>query len=310
MTPIFIHSLWRSGSTYIWNRLRALPEVCAYYEPFHEALGVATREELAPLSPEGWNSRHPRLDKGYYAEYLPLVGQRGVPGFEKAFSVDHFFEDDAVLASERPYITSLIAHAQQQGQVPVLGCCRTLGRAPWLKREFGGTHIVLTRDPRQQWHSGYLSKIESGHAYFEIMPFQVLGKATWDPALRFKRLFGIPTFESDSFFHEHEKYFAMFGSVAFERSYAAFYALLNLSLERAFPDADLVIDIDLLSESPSYRNEVVQSIEAETGLVVSFDDAKITRHDLTRGDQEFRAIERSVEALISVAPPARKRRHA
>ena len=27
MSPVFVHSLWRSGSTYIWNRFRALDAV-------------------------------------------------------------------------------------------------------------------------------------------------------------------------------------------------------------------------------------------------------------------------------------------
>lgn len=297
MSPVFLHSLWRSASTYVWSRFRTLDGVVAYYEPFHEMLGVAGPDELAAQSPDGWAGHHPKLDRGYYAEYLPLVAGRGVPGFQKAFTVDHYFEEDEVLATERPYIDLLLNHAQ--GRVAVLACCRTIARAPWLRRQYDGTHIVVTRDPAQQWYSGYLRKIEAGHAYFEVMPFHILGKAKWEPARRIARLFGIPCHEASSFFLEHEFYFSQFAGAEFERSYAAFYSLLHLSLQRAITAADIIIDIDRLSADEVYRRDATDRIYAATGLPVSFDDAAVARHQLPRPAEDFKRIELSVKALIA-----------
>ena len=302
MGPVFIHSLWRAGSTYVWSRFRALDTVRAYYEPFNEALGVATREELAPLSPELWLSNHPQLDRGYYAEYLPLVAGRGVPGFAKPFTVDHYFADDATLDAERPYLDLLMAQAQ--GRTPVLGCCRTLGRAAWLKRRYGGTHILIVRDPVQQWLSGRLRKTEAGHAYFETMPFHILGRAGWEPARRAARLFGIPDLAAESFFLEHERYFALFGGASFELSYAVFHALSALSLGRALPAADLVIDMDRLSAEPAYRRDAASRVAALTSLGVTFDDARMARHPLPRPAEDFARIEKGIAEIIGVVPAA------
>ncbi|HLG85962.1 MAG TPA: hypothetical protein VKZ79_02070 [Alphaproteobacteria bacterium] len=299
MNPIFIHSLWRSGSTYVWSRFRAIEAAIAYYEPFHEILGVATREELAAQSPDKWPARHPKLDRGYYAEYLPLVLDRGVPGFQKGFTVDHYFADDDALASEQPYLDLLLSHAGREGRVPVLACCRSLGRLPWLKRRYGGTHIVLRREPAQQWCSGHFLRIENGQSYFEVMPFQILGKAKWEPAQRIARLLGVPHHDEHSFFLEHDFYFAQFGNAEFERSYAAFHALLSLSLDRALNAADLVIDIDRLSLDEPYRHEIERRIATATGLTVAFDDCELPRRELPHAATDFSRIAQAVEALLA-----------
>ena len=305
MGPVFIHSLWRSGSTYVWNRFRAADAAIAFYEPFHEILGVATRNVLAAESPDKWRVRHPKLDRGYYAEYLPLVLDRGVPHFQKAFTADHYFADDDTLASEQPYLDLLLSHADREGRVPVLACCRSLARAPWLKRRYGGTHIVLLRDAAQQWCSGHRCRIESGQSYFEVMPFQILGKAKWEPAQRIARFLGVPHHDDRSFYLEHDFYFAQFGITEFERSYAAFHALVSLSLDRASEAADLVIDIDRVSSSAPYRHEIEQRVVGATGLKVTFDDCDAPRHALPRPAADFDRIVQSVEALLADSPEER-----
>ncbi len=298
-TTVFIHSLWRAGSTYVWSRFRALPEACAYYELFHEALGSETRQELASRSPASWASRHPHLDGGYFAEYLPLVGERGIPGFEKSFPVDHFFAADPdVLEPERRYIEGLVGHARRLGQAPVFGCCRTIGRAPWLRTRFRGTHILLVRDPRQQWYSGHARRREAGQAYFEAMPYFILGKAALEPARRVARMLGIPMVDGTTVDAEYRRYAAMLDSADPEQSYAAFYTGLSLSLDRALPAADLVVDIDRPSGDPIYRIGVERAVRAKTGLNVSFRDAAVARHDIPPDLMNFDAIERSVSALL------------
>jgi hypothetical protein len=284
-----------------------LPEVCAYYELFHEALGCETRHELASRAPDGWASRHPQLDAGYFAEYLPLVGTGGVPGFDKSFPVDHFFaESPDMLEPERRYIASLVAHAKRLGRTPVFGCCRTIGRVPWLKTSFRGMHILLVRDPRQQWYSGYARRREAGQAYFEVMPYFILGKAKLEPARRVARMLGIPTVDAATVDAEYQHYAAVLNAADPEQSYAAFYAVLCLSLDRALPVADLVIDIDRLSADPIYRIGVERALRAQTRLGVSFSDATIPRHDIPAGLMNFDAIERSVTALICRDSPPRR----
>ncbi len=33
---MFIHAWWRSGSSYVWSKLRANQSLICYYEPFNE----------------------------------------------------------------------------------------------------------------------------------------------------------------------------------------------------------------------------------------------------------------------------------
>jgi len=65
---LFIHSLFRSGSTYVWNAFRRSPKgYWCYQEPLHEtvlALEKAPMELLAfDTNEETKYLRHPKLDK-------------------------------------------------------------------------------------------------------------------------------------------------------------------------------------------------------------------------------------------------------
>ena len=70
--PVFIHSQFRTGSTWLWNKFRQDARNCCYYEPFHQDL-----VKLEPRRPYLWSHdqettralRHPDLDKNYLAEY-------------------------------------------------------------------------------------------------------------------------------------------------------------------------------------------------------------------------------------------------
>jgi hypothetical protein len=159
-------------------------------------------------------------------------------------------------------------------------------------------HILLVRDPRQQWYSGYVRRREAGQAYFEVMPYFILGKAELEPARRVARLLGIPMVDATTVDAEYQRYAAMLEAADPEQSYAAFYAVLSLSLDRALPAADLVVDIDRLSGDPIYRIGVERAVRVKTGLGVSFGDAAVARHDIPPGLMNFDAIERSISALL------------
>jgi DNA-binding transcriptional LysR family regulator len=68
---------------------------------------------------------------------------------------------------ERDYLGLLIAHAARQSNHAVLGFSRSLGRMRAIKRQFRGFHVVLMRDPLQQWLSCRSYRIRSGSSYFE-----------------------------------------------------------------------------------------------------------------------------------------------
>jgi hypothetical protein len=84
--PIFIHSLFRTGSTYIWNKFRQNPKYVCYYEPFHHVLADVTKAGIGSTLTTDFDAvGHPRLDRYYLSEYERLLQENtpGVPYFKK-----------------------------------------------------------------------------------------------------------------------------------------------------------------------------------------------------------------------------------
>jgi hypothetical protein len=191
---IFLHGGWRCGSTYVWNKFRELPDVTAFYEPFSEKLATCTPVDILKDVPSAWDSRHPTLAQPYAAEYLPLIGDdRGVPLFWDSFAVQRYFVGRDEPLFERDYLGLLIAHASRQSNHAVLGFSRSLGRVCAIKRQFRGFHVVLMRDPVQQWLSCRSYRIRFGSSYFELCHFLILALAPEGSlAARIARLLDIP----------------------------------------------------------------------------------------------------------------------
>ena len=73
--PIFIHAWWRSGSTYIWSKLRENKSCRCYYEPLNEKIADLNVVDVK-ASPEldvSRKLRHPIPTKHYFAEYAKLL---------------------------------------------------------------------------------------------------------------------------------------------------------------------------------------------------------------------------------------------
>ena len=108
--PIFIHSLFRTGSTYVWNKFRQNKHYYCY--------STATARV-----------RHPRITKNHLAEYEKLLqpNHRGIPFFKKSFSFDDYCNNDPNPDLKR-YIDYLISGAAAEGKTPVLQFNRTAFR--------------------------------------------------------------------------------------------------------------------------------------------------------------------------------------
>ncbi len=180
--PIFIHSTWRAGSTYFWNKFRTSRHYLAYYEPFHESLENLTAAAIRRATSASWPSRHPILNTPYYHEYRDLLEPRGgVKNFQWTFPYLHYFLNDEPLLDQQAYLNGLCQHAKIQGLRPVFGFCRSLGRTPWFSRHMPGIHIALTRDALGMWRSALDRKQAYGDVYFLARPLIILLTARRDP---------------------------------------------------------------------------------------------------------------------------------
>lgn len=274
-TTVFIHSGWRCSSTYVWHCFRALAGVRAYYEPWHEQLARVTAASIHAETPNNSGLRHPGGDAPYLREFdvvLDPVG--GVRGFDPRFALDRFWiEPDASDLEQQVYVEGLVAAARARNETPVLACCRTLGRAGWLKRRFDGFHIVLIRDPVQQWLSFYSLRRRPRPTYFELCHYVLLSEMAGCEDMaqvllgaRFEG--GAPL--ADRIAAVRARLKRAPASVSFQ----AFLAVWLRSYLQALPHADLIVDVDRLARDQAYAREVEAAIEADCGLRPNFSDCR------------------------------------
>lgn len=297
---VFLHSGWRSASTYVWSRFRRSPHTTSFYEPFGEALARCSPKRIQRVTAQGWNSRHPPLVLPYAEEYRPLLRPllKGVPGYRTAFALERYFPSQGGARAEVRYIARLIRHARRCGTVPVLGFARSLGRAAELKRALGGYHVLVRRNPLQQWLSCRTYRGQMPLSYFELCYFLILALApAGTPASRFAGTLGLPRLPR-GLPQQLKTLQDAIHPGSDELSYRAFTAVSLLSRTVAEPVADLVLDVDRLGRSLQYRETVRGRILADVGLSIEFDDCRVPSHDSALVPVDFAAVERDVRQRL------------
>lgn len=259
----------------------------AYYEPWHEQLERLTPDWIARERPATSGLRHPNEGLPYLSEFSDLLQpQGGVQGFEARLALDDYFlpaeEEDPGQAA---YVETLIEAARRQDRTPVLACCRTLGRIGWLRRRFGGTHIVLIRDPVQQWSSFYSLRKRPRPTYFELCQYVILSEAA-EGAAGARRL-GL-TAGTGNLLERIKAVRQRLKRAPARVSFAAFLAVYVLSYVSALPRADLVIDVDRLGTDATYARTMVTAIEVLTGLRLDFSDCRAPPPHAAKARVDFR----------------------
>lgn len=278
-SPIFIHSLFRSGSTYVFNVFRRTAGYWCYQEPLHE-ITYFSRENPQGLQADQGDEkakllRHPNLDQSYFLELIETwpAWRDSVQG---RYIYDAYFSKNE-RESGIQFWKSLIGAAKGR---PVFQECRTSGRIKAIKQALGGSHIYLWRNPWDQWWSykvnGYFDTINQliAHASQPPAPLRVMLAAL-----------GLPRYESND----------LSGSLAFygerpltsEQSYLIFYMLWCLALKEGGGAADLLLNIDRLSESATYQDEVQTELSRMGINSISFADSRVPQGIYTYEERLF-----------------------
>jgi hypothetical protein len=166
--PVFIHAWWRSGSTYVWSKLRENDWCRCYFEPLNPSIADLTRAtvESPPDIDDVENFRHPILKRHYFAEYAELLDSVS-PSFSPDLAYDRYFLRPAQSDERlRTYLTELISSASKVKRRPVLCFCRSQLRSAWMMQTLGGLHVAQIRNPADQWASfkSYQSEIRPNFA--------------------------------------------------------------------------------------------------------------------------------------------------
>ena len=292
--PVFIHSLWRTGSTYLFSVFRrSASGYWCYQEPIHE---IALYSKECPeilnsnviVSPEVL--RHPFLDKPYFQE-LFMVWPTWCDDMKKHIIYDAYFgEADNNITVK--YLDKLINCSKGR---PVIQECRTSNRVTTLKQAFGGQHIYLWRNPWDQWWS------YKATSYFDITSQLILNTIVHPESItRIRQEIGFKEFHHEDISKEFEHFDQI--RLSAQDSYLVFYLLWCLGLMGGVSHSDLLISIDSLSDSVKYQNETCDSLSALGIGGVDFSDCAVYQNHFT--DQEkifFASLEDRVHGLLLVS---------
>jgi hypothetical protein len=278
--PIFIHSLFRAGSTYLFNVFRRSKELYwCYQEPLHE-LAVVARDaphlllELAGVE-QSSNYRHSSLVKPYFQELYDVW-----PCWKDEISKSAIF--DAYFAPEGmdigiSYWRALADAAKGR---PVFQECRTASRIAAIKEKIGGYHIYLWRNPWDQWWSYKVTE------YFDDTNQLIINAPNAPAAVQALRSdLGFNPYSSSNIAEELAHFSAR--PLSAEESYLVFYMLWCLGLQEGATHAHLMLNIDRLSDSLAYRGEA-QAKLIDAGISgIDFSDCRVPQGRYLKNDQAF-----------------------
>jgi hypothetical protein len=287
--------LWRSGSTYVWSRFRALTSAYSYFEQLYPGLARMTPSRLTrgPWKDAIAANRHPELDEPYFAEFSPLLSRRGVKGFDRRFAFDRFAlgADDRHPALER-YLNGLIGYATAQNRRAVLGCNRTWLRPAWIKAHFGSYDLYVERDPTAIW-SSYKRHAEAGNYNYFTNLHLILERNGHNPlfapiAERVRLRRGLQRFAKAS-----QTYPALINRLSDAESYGLVYYLWSLSVLSGLRHCDLIVD----TGAPSMAGRAAVIIKADSGLDIDFSGIRPIQ-PMGLAAPTARAVERSIRAIL------------
>jgi hypothetical protein len=282
--PIFIHAWWRSGSTYIWSKLRENKSCRCYYEPLNERIAGLnlTAIKTDPDIKFSQALRHPVPKKHYFTEYAKLLRSGSLNYFPELAYDRYLLWPEQSDERLRVYLAGLISSASVARRRAVLCFCRSQMRSAWMKQTFGGFHLAQIRNPVDQWSS---FKVDS---YF-VSNMLIIAFRLHD--LYPQAFEHIQQFEG--FARQLAKRSSLPSEVINQRDCLNIFLIIWIaSVLQAIAYCDFVLDVDLLSTDFEYRSTVSRWFDS-IGCPVDFSDCSIP----TSGDRDtaVSAFERITE---------------
>jgi hypothetical protein len=282
ISPIFIHSLFRAGSTYLFNVFRRSPAgYWCYQESLHE-IAVFAHDDPEQLivgfsKDEMRLNRHPLMETPYFQEIYDAWPKWKNTLSASAIYNSYFAPPDADIGI--PFWRALIDGSRGR---PVFQECRTSGRIDAIRQHLNGHHIYLWRNPWDQWWSYKVTP------YFDAANQLIINAPNSpSPVQVLRTALGL---EAYAYSHDdlHGALADFFTKpLSAEKSYLVFYLLWCLGLQAGIKHAHLMLNIDRLTDSPEYRHEI-QALLEETGIPgIDFTDCNVPQGFYLEQDKEF-----------------------
>lgn len=297
--PIFLHGLWRSGSTYVWSRFRELPHTYCYYEPLNQGLHRLTLGRIGRDTPERTeNNHHPQMAQPYFAEFAPLVFGRGVSLNKRAFAYDKYVlkagQQHRALQS---YIGSLLDHAANLDKQAVLGFNRTGLRIEWLRNKFDSYNIYIDRDPIDVWHS-YEQQRHEGNNTFYTAWLETIERNQQHPLfVPLAKYIGVRKGAMRFLTRTKSYYTKLIERMSASKRYQMVAYLWLLCLLEGAKNCDVVIDM-ARADDKAYLEKLSATIGNLTGAAVDFSDIKFIAQKPEPLLPEHKALEGETFSLL------------
>lgn len=298
--PLFLHSFFRTGSTYFFQKIRNQRGWTAYYEPFHEDLALFSSDKLDHFRQRHANSQFRHAEQGkpnpsnwLFAEFEPLMDDaiQGVHGYDRRMSYMNDYEGaaDAV----RAYVQGLIDTAPHENVF--LQFNRTALRQEWMKGLFpDAAHVYLKRSLRDTWGS-YLSFRSEAVYGFLRNNLAVLNFNANDPLMRALSMH-LPVVDAPFVFFFHPHFSNVFHHYTLEQHYLIHATFWYAAVAQAESSSDLIIDLERISEDRLVRLETEATL-ASHRVMVSFDDIKQRQYNT----QELLLSEKAMNRIEALA---------
>lgn len=278
--PVFIHSLFRAGSTYLFNVFRRSSEgYFCYQEPLHELVVLAQNEPEILLNNLGNEAmlqyRHPNIGLPYFQELYEVW-----PVWKGAISEEAIFNSYFAPAGKDIgilYWQTLIKAAKGR---PVFQECRTSSRIAAIKNRLDGYHIYLWRNPWDQWWSYKVTE------YFDLANQMIINAPNAPLAVQILRNeLRIGVYSSTDIAGAFAYYSA--NPLNAEQSYMIFYMLWCLGLQEGSRYANQMLNIDRLSDDLDYRHQMQKQLCDAEILGIDFSDCHVPQGFYIDSDKKF-----------------------
>lgn len=273
--PIFLHGMWRSGSTFVWSCFRRSDDTYCYFEPLIEGLAKLTPERINRAT-DGViaRNRHPKLDQPYLKEFEPLIQRRGVRQYKRAFATRKFILEPAARHQDlHNFISSLNDYAEKQNATAVLGFNRTVLRTGWFAQNFNGLNIHIDRDPVELWASYMEHRNKDDNTF--LTRWMMVADLNRDEPF-FKELINrlsIPTLPMAKIGKRKQRYRRMLDALSPQNIYDLVFTMWLATLLQALTHCDIILDVNL-ADTPGYGSELAKKVETETGIKIDFSDLR------------------------------------
>ena len=295
---LFVHSMFRAGSTYFFNKLRSSQAFTCFYEPLHQDLirlrkdNIDTFWGFDPKKDIAKDQNHPSLELPHFEEYKALFNTNNdpLPYFKKSFSFDEY--EKVISENFKHYIDLIISSVDNK--IPMLQFNRTTLRINWFKKNYKQSYnVYLLRNPRDQFES-YLGR--SAHV-FDVMNLLIL-KNCQSFSYLMKKL-NLPNYTDKNFSKEYGYYTKVLNTLSKNVKYEIFYTIWLESLKHAARYADQIVVMEMISDSIEYKQRIQKMFDDNFNIKIDFDDFSMSSYknnSLTK--EEFEGVEKQLNTSL------------